>query len=462
MATTMPAEESEMRISPLHDREKDIPDAASLARKKSLDQRVSLPREIVAVGLICLAQFTTQFALGQVLSILHIIGDHFEVKNPGVLSWLIAGYSLTVGTFILFSGRLGDLFGWKRMLIIGYVWFCFWSLIAGLAWYSNHVLFIWARVLGGIGPAITMPNGLALLGALYGPGKRKNMAFAVFGGLAPGGGIAGQAFAGVFALAWWPWAFWSFGIALAVIAVVAALAIPDPQEAKPGLRGRSFIDALHELDLLGATVGITALVLFNFSWNQAPIAGWQSPYVIVTLLLGLILMPTFIYIELKVARNPLLPPSLLTVDNAFVLGCVACGWSNFGIWIFYLWQILETLRGTLPLLSTAYLSPVAISGMIAAVITGILLSKLRPAWVMTIALCMFLTGTILVATLPVHQIYWAQLFVTGLVAPFGMDMSFPSATLVVSNSVDKAHQGIAASLVNTIVRFLSLSILDMY
>ena len=70
---------------------------------------------------------------------------------------------------------------------------------------------------------------------------------------------------------------------------------------------------------------------------------------------------------------------------------------------------------------------------------------------MVIALCAFLIGTILVATLPPHQIYWAQIFVTSIIAPFGMDMSFPSATLVVSNSVDKAHQGIAASLVNTIV-----------
>ena len=72
---------------------------------------------------------------------------------------------------------------------------------------------------------------------------------------------------------------------------------------------------------------------------------------------------------------------------------------------------------------------------------------------MTIALCMFLVGATLVATLPVHQIYWAQLFVTGIVAPFGMDMSFPSATLIVSDSVDKAHQGVAASLVNTIVNY---------
>lgn len=177
---------------------------ATLTKTKSLEERVSLPREILVVGLISLAQFTTQVGLGQTLSILHVIGDDFEIKDPGILSWLIAGYSLTVGTFILFTGRLGDLFGWKKMFVIGFCWFALWSLVCGLSAYSNHVLFVFARVFQGIGPAIVLPNGLALLGGLYQPGPRKNMAFAIFGACAPGGSIVGSAFAGLFALAWWP------------------------------------------------------------------------------------------------------------------------------------------------------------------------------------------------------------------------------------------------------------------
>ena len=196
-------EKVETPPSPLDEQNKETADLA-LTHTKSLEKRVSLPREVLVVGLISLAQLTTQIALGQVLSILHIIGDHFNITNPGVLSWLIAGYSLTVGTFILFSGRLGDLFGWKLMLTIGYVWFAVWNVVSGLAWYSNEVLFIFSRVLAGIGPAMSLPNGLALLGALYQRGKRKNMAFAVFGGCAPAGGIFGYVSAGLFTLAWWP------------------------------------------------------------------------------------------------------------------------------------------------------------------------------------------------------------------------------------------------------------------
>jgi MFS family permease len=161
-------------------------DALSRQVSVPLASTLSIPREILFVAVICLAQFTTQVGFGQVLFILHDIGRHFNLSNPGELSWLVAGYSLTVGTFILFAGRLGDTYGYKRMLIIGYAWFAVWTLVSGIATYSSHVLFVFARVLAGIGPAMTLPNGVALLGASYENGSnRKNMAFALFGACAP-------------------------------------------------------------------------------------------------------------------------------------------------------------------------------------------------------------------------------------------------------------------------------------
>lgn len=424
----------------------------SMQRTKSLEHMVSLPREILVVGIISLAQFTTQMGLGSVLSILHVIADDFGVTSPGIKAWLIAGYSLTVGTFILVSGRLGDLFGYKKMLVIGYIWYALWSMVAGLAVYSNYVLFIWARVLQGIGPSICLPNGLALLGVLYSPGRRKNMAFAVFGGVAPGGSVIGSIFGGIFALAWWPWTFWSSAIALAIIAAVGAWAVPDPPR-KVDISEKSYFEVFNMCDPLGALSGITGLVLFNFAWNQAPIDGWAAPHVIVTLILGLLIIMGFFYIELHISSNPLIPFDALNSDTAFVIGCMACGWGCFGIWIFYLWQQLEVLRGASPLLASAYLTPLIISGVVAALTTGFLLSYVRPPWVMMMAMIAFMTGSILMATAPVHQTYWAQIFVTTIIAPFGMDMSFPAATLILSNAVSREHQGVAASLINTVVNY---------
>lgn len=75
-----------------------------------------------------------------------------------------------------------------------------------------------------------------------------------------------------------------------------------------------------------------ALVLFNFAWNQAPIVGWDKAYIIVCLILGVGLVPVFFYIEIRISATPILPIDVFNSSNAFVLGCVACGWACFGIW----------------------------------------------------------------------------------------------------------------------------------
>jgi MFS family permease len=160
-----------------------------LARTKSIAETMSPLREFMFVGLLCSAQLVTQAGLVNTVTILHIIGEDLGIDNPGVLSWLVAGYSLTVGTFILLSGRCGDLFGYKPMVMIGFGWFAVWNIVAGTSVYApgngGQFLMIFARVLSGIGPAILLPNALGLLGATYPEGRRKDMVFSLFGGCAP-------------------------------------------------------------------------------------------------------------------------------------------------------------------------------------------------------------------------------------------------------------------------------------
>lgn len=345
------------------------------------------------------------------------------------------------------------MFGYKTIYLIGMSWFSIWSLVCGLAVYSNHVLFVFARVLQGIGPALVLPNGLALLGATYAPGRRKGLAFAAFAACAPLGSVVGAAFSGLFALAWWPWTFWAFAIALAVTVVVAYFVIPPVPVSIRDSRPRSGKGKIQGLDIPGALTGVTGLILFNFAWNQAPIAGWQEPYVYVTLILGIIFIGIFFFIEIRYSSHPLVPFDALKSDVAFVLGAVACGWSAFGIWVWYSYQFLLEQRGISPLLTAAQFSPVVISGALAAVVVGLLLHRVGPPLIMTLALLAFMVGNILMALCPVDQTYWGQTFVSFIIMPWGMDMSFPAATIILSNAVSKEHQGIAASLVNTVVNY---------
>ena len=238
----------------------------------------------------------------------------------------MAAYSLTVGTFILIAGRLGDIHGHKLLLILGYLWYGLTSLVAGLTVYSrSQKFYICMRALQGIGPAVLLPNAVAILGRTYPQGRRKEMIFSLFGATAPWGFIVGSGFASTLAeRTWWPWAFWCLAIACCAFAAAAFFVIPSQDQDKDNTVDKSF-------DYLGSITGVAGLVLLNVSWNQAPIVGWSTPYVYILLILGFCFLIAFFLIERKVT-TPLIPFEAFSAKVAFDLGCVALGWSSFGIW----------------------------------------------------------------------------------------------------------------------------------
>lgn len=403
---------------------------------------MSLPCEVLFVTIVCMAQVFTQAALGQIIAPLHIIGNNLGTSDPAQLSWFAAAYSLTVGTFILPSGRLGDMYGHKQMFMLGFLWCGVWATIAGItALHPSLVFFDFCRALQGVGLALALPNGVAILGRTYPVGPRKNIAFGLFAGCAPAGFLLGAAFASLLAqVTWWPWLFWAMGLASFGVAGLALFTIPADRNKAKGT----------QFDLWGAVSGCLGLILVNIAFNQGPVAGWRTPYVPVLLVLGLIVLGIFAFIESRAAA-PLVPPSIFTRRTSFILACIAFGWASFGIWVYYSWQFLEIIRGQTPLLTTAQFVPVGIVGFIAAFVTARLLPRFGPGIIMCLAMIGFFTSAVLVATNPPNQIYWIQTFLSLITAPWGMDMSFPAATIVLSDNVPPHQQGVAASLVTTVV-----------
>jgi MFS family permease len=433
-------------------------------------------QDMALIATICAAHFLTQAGLAQSIAPIPYIARSFTSQNhvPSP-SWYSAAYSLTVGTFILPSGRLGDIYGLKRLFIIGWLWFALSSLSAG---FNPRILetvdqqssgrgesfFCVCRALQGIGPALLMPNGLGILGRTY-EGNKKNMAFALFGASAPVGFVVGSVMSSLLSeKAHWTWAYWAQAIACMVMAVISLIIIPSiPAMVATTSQANATIEegsseeepVWKRLDVPGAILGVTALILINIALNQATLVSWSTPYTYFILIIGLILLSVFFFVEFtpSLAPHPLIPLSMLSVDTCLVLACIACGWATFGIWIFYLWEYLETLRALSPLLASAQFSPAALSGLLAAVTTGFLLSKTTPQVIMVLSMFAFFTGTTLIATAPVNQIYWAQAFFSIIIMPWGMDMSFPSATILLSSKVGAENQGVAMSLVNTVVNY---------
>ncbi|KAK5170473.1 uncharacterized protein LTR77_005061 [Saxophila tyrrhenica] len=415
--------------------------------------------ELCFIILICCSQLLTQAAFGQTLIPYQPLAKGLGVSSPGQLAWTVASYSLTVGTFVLPAGRLGDMYGSKRMLIIGWVWFGIWSIVAGLSVLvplsrsggssGRVIMFCVSQALRGIGPAILLPNAVAIIGRSYPNGQRKNLVFAGFAMCAPLGAFVGAVFGGIFGqLAWWPWTMWSLGIAALGLGLAATFIIPADKAEQ--------IQQDQHFDFVGALLGVAGLILFNVAWNQATVVGWPEAYVPVLLTLGILILAAFFLWESRI-EQPLLPSSIFKPGTVVILLVTSLGWQSFGVFTFYLVQFLTNIRGTTPLGTVAQLATIAISGGAAAIVTGLSIRFIPSHWLITISASAFTVGNILLATMPAHQTYWAQAFVGLLIIPFGMDISFPAASLVLSDMVPPHLQGVAASLVNTVINY-SISI----
>ncbi len=451
----------------------------------------SLIHESLFVLVVCLSQALMLAGIAQALVPAQIMGQTFPDTVTGSLAWFTASYGLTSGTFVLPAGRLGDLFGHRRIFILGFFWFALWSLLAGFSSVIQHanggtnphrgtIFFIVCRAMQGIGPAMLVPNGQAMLGRAYPPGPRKNIVMSLFGASAPIGFVAGAAMSSLFAVyASWPWAFWTLAavcVALAAVSMLVLLADPakehegftdvgddddddDDDEDDDGVVTNKPKKLKREslwvrLDATGMVLGVSGLALVNFAFNQAPIVGWSTPYTYFLLILGVFFLVAFLYVEAMHAAHPLVPMAAMCSTTNFVLACTAAGWGCFSVWLYYAVQMMEKLRGWSPLHTSAAFAPAPVTGLAASLLTGLLFSRgVKPHWVILISMFAFFIGSLLFATSAPQQLYWFNPFWSILIMPFGMDMSNPAAIILLSNSVDRKHQGIAASLVVTFVNY---------
>lgn len=343
------------------------------------------------------------------------------------------------------------MYGHKKIYTIGWLWFGIWSIITGFSYTSNHIMFSVCRALQGIGPALLVPNAVALIGRNLPVGKERMMGFACFGACGPLGATFGAVFSALIAqLFWWPWMFWILAIACLIVMVLAYIILPDEknESVRPGTNVRP-----PRFDYWGTITGVTGLVLINTALNQAPLVLWKTPYVGAVLGAGCLLMVAFILVELYATDDPLIPIRGLGKDAIFALACIATGWASHGIWAYYLYLFLEHLRGYSALLTSAQTSPVAITGVLFAFSTVWLIQRFGVAQVMFMAMTFFMVGVLLLATMPIDQTYWAQTFVSILIMPGAMALSYPTANMLLSSALPKEKQGVAASLVSTLVNY---------
>ncbi|KAH8820553.1 major facilitator superfamily domain-containing protein [Xylogone sp. PMI_703] len=360
-------------------------------------------------------------------------------QSKGV--WIAASYPLTQGAFVLIGGRIGAIYGHKTTMLAGASIYVLFHLLTGFMRSIDTVIVM--RALSGIGGGTMVPNAIALLTITYPPGLMRNIWVGLFGAMGPVGAAGGTVFPGFFGqlTSWW-WLFFFLAILGTIVFGIAAVVVPG--EDIP-------LDAQGSVDYIGSYLGVTGLVLFNFVWTQAGIVGWEQPYVYALLIVSILHLALFLVWEGRFAKEPILPLGIWT-SPSFAPMVFSAFLSFMGVGIFLydvqVWNI--EIRHYSNLLTAAANSAFATVGTCGCFVSAIAVRYLPAQVVMAIGALAAVVASTIFATMPVHQTYWAQCFPAFIIMGFSPDFMFTAAQIITSNSVRRAHQGIAGSLMGTI------------
>ncbi|KAL2839825.1 major facilitator superfamily domain-containing protein [Aspergillus pseudoustus] len=211
------------------------------------------------------------------------------------------------------------------------------------------------------------------------------------------------------------------------------------------------VDKNGEIDWVGALLGTAGLIVFNVAWNQAPASGWDNPFEGVLLGISVILLILFGIWEHKFAKTPIMPLGIWTAPSFVpVIFVVLLSFMANGIFLWYMVAWLQLLRGESILSFGLQWTPFGIVATLGTFVAAWLIPRLAAQWILAIGSAAILIANVLLATMPVHQTYWAQVFPATIFMAFCPDFVYVAAQIVTSNSVKRAQQGVAASLVGTL------------
>jgi MFS family permease len=268
-------------------------------------------RKTFALVLLCCASFVAVLDLTIVAIALPSVRRELGFSG-GDVQWILTGYALSFGGFLLLMGRAGDLYGRRRLFVYGLALFAAASLLGGLAW-APWVL-VAARLLQGVGGAALVPASLALVATTFEEGEERNRAMGVYGAMAGVGFVFGMVLGGVITeFLGWRWVlFVNVPVAIAVLSLAPAAIRESKDEAAP-----------RTLDLAGAATATLGLASLIYAVSEAPKNGWASPATLGTAGLGAVLLSLFVAAERRVSaplvRLPIVRRRAVAVPNAAVV-----------------------------------------------------------------------------------------------------------------------------------------------
>ncbi|KAF7554781.1 hypothetical protein G7Z17_g2661 [Cylindrodendrum hubeiense] len=230
--------------------------------------------------------------------------------DDGSLQWILTAYSLTFGGFLMAGGRLGDIFGHKNVLIFGMTLFNIATLVCALV--NDKIGLVVARAFQGLAAAFTIPAAQSLVALSFEDPDTRIKAFGAWGAAGSTGFVFGPIIGGLFtSLVTWEWIFWlslivEGALEIAALALYFTQNLPNPTSSESDTKNKW--STLHiRLDIFGTLVSVSSLILLVYGLTAGNINGWHTPDVIATLVTSVCLLAAFIFLEVKVSQDPILP-----------------------------------------------------------------------------------------------------------------------------------------------------------
>jgi EmrB/QacA subfamily drug resistance transporter len=355
------------------------------------------------------------------------------------LAWVVNGYLLTYGGFLLLGGRLGDLFGHRRLFIAGISTFTLASLACGLA--TTQWFLVAARSVQGLGGAVASAVSLSLMMGLFTEPAERAKAMGIFGFVASGGGSIGVLLGGILtdALSW----HWIFLVNFPIGVLVVLLTLRLVPGAPP-------IAAERRLDVAGAITVTTSLMLAVYAIVNGNQNGWTSARTLGVLGVAAALFGAFLAIESHV-RAPLVPLRLFKLRNLSTASGVGVLWSGaMFAWFFMAALYLQLVLGYSPLqIGLAFLPGNVIMGALSIGLSAKLVMRYGIRKPLATGLLLASAGLLLLVRAPVDGTFVTDVLPSMILLGLGAGMAFNPVLLAAMGDVDPAEAGLASGVVNT-------------
>ena len=355
------------------------------------------------------------------------------------LAWVVNAYVLTFGGFPLLGGRLGDLYGHRRLFLSGIALFTTASLCCGLA--SSQAFLVGARAVQGIGGAVASAVSLSLMMTLFTEPAERAKAMGVFGFVAAGGGSIGVLLGGILTDSLdWHWIFLvNFPIGVLVY-VLSMRLLPAAREAA----------AARRLDAGGAITVTAALMLAVYAIVNGNQVGWTSGRTIGLLAAASALLALFLGIEARV-RSPLMPLGLFRLRNLATANAVGVLWAAaMFAWFFLSALYLQLVLGYRPLqVGLAFLPANLIMGAFSLGLSAKLVMRFGFRPPLATGLLLAAVGLALFVRAPVDGSFVADVLPSMILLGFGAGMAFNPVLLAAMSDVAPEESGLASGVVNT-------------